>query len=327
VIALAPFAAVLLAAAASGDGAPVGEGAPRRGLVVEAPGQCPGQEAVLAALYPVLGDEVMRSTHGAARVSDLGDHFEVVALGQTRQYSDAARDCAERARVAAVFITLAINPPMFAMPPPPRIVEVKPRPPEPIVAPSPSPSPSTWVRLGIGLRIDGGAGGDLDGVTPWGGEGRIAIGRGAFGAQVTGGVLGPIEGRLSSVVVHEQRFPSSMGVVGRRVFPRVEGALSIGLALVPFTLRADGLATSHQERRLDAGARIGLEVRVLRVPLMSPFAGLHAEYFPRSYAIDVDPLGNIGSTGHLWVGAVVGIALAPGDDRVQPFDAEPSDRR
>src|SRR5437660_611079 len=114
--ALATFPALLLAVVGFTLG-PVAAStaateAPGTGLVVEAAGQCPEREALLGALRPVLGEEALRSTSGVSRVSDLGDRFEVIALGQTRQYADPARDCAERARVAAVFITLAVNPPM-----------------------------------------------------------------------------------------------------------------------------------------------------------------------------------------------------------------------
>src|SRR5205814_3430832 len=117
--ALAQFPALLLALVGPADRTAAGEAAPGSGLVVEAAGQCPERAAVMAALQPVLGDEALRSTRGLSRVSDLGDRFEVVALGQTRQYADPNRDCAERARVAAVFIALTVMPPMFAMPSPP----------------------------------------------------------------------------------------------------------------------------------------------------------------------------------------------------------------
>src|SRR5262245_13057849 len=133
VIAFAPAALLLAVLAPASEGA--AEGAPPAGLVVETAGQCPARDAVMAALRPVLGDEALRSTAGASRVSDLGDRFEVVALGQVRQYADPARDCAERARVAAVFITLTVKPPVFAMPAAPA-----PAPKVRVVAPPPAPA-------------------------------------------------------------------------------------------------------------------------------------------------------------------------------------------
>src|SRR6185369_10163724 len=96
---------LIAAANAAGIVAPPEElpaAAPRSGLVVEVSGQCPSRQAVMAALRPVVGNEPTPAGTEAPRVADLGDRFEIAAFGQTRQYDDGARDCAERARVAAV---------------------------------------------------------------------------------------------------------------------------------------------------------------------------------------------------------------------------------
>ncbi|HEY7372856.1 MAG TPA: hypothetical protein VIF57_11890 [Polyangia bacterium] len=297
--------ALLLAALVPPAGAaPAGERAPRGGLVVETVGRCPARDAVLAALRPVFGDEALRATPGVSRVSDLGDRFEVVARGQSRQYADAARDCAERARVAAVFITLAVKPPMFAVRAeagPPGLVEAR----EPGGS---AASPVVWARFGAGARVDGGSGGGPTAVTS-GVELHGALGRGSLGVVASAGILAPIESRLSSVVVRQQRFPCAVAVVGRRALGQLEGAASAGVALVPFTLRAQGLASPRPATRVDAGARLAFQLRLLRASWLSPFAEIHAEYFPRSYAVDVDPVGNVGATGRLWLGAALGVSF------------------
>ena len=281
--------------------------APSEGLVIEAAGQCPAREAVVAALLPVLGEEAMRTTAGASRVSDLGDRFEVTVLGQTRQYPDAARDCTERARVAAVFIALAVRPPVFAPPapppPPPVVRAVAPAP------PPPAPPAAAWRSVAVGARFDGGPG-DRSPTLAAGAELRAALGLHAFGVVATAAILAPTERELSSVAVHEQRFPCSVAFTARRELARFEVAAALGLALVPFTLHADGLATSDPATRFDAGGRLALEVRLpLFARRLAPFVDVHAEYFPRAYAIDVDPLGSVGSTDKLWLGATVGASL------------------
>src|SRR5436190_5216433 len=175
--------------------APAGEGesqpAPSEGLVIETAGQCPAREAVVAALLPVLGEEAMRTTAGATRVSDLGDRFEVTVLGQTRQYPDATRDCAERARVAAVFIALAVRPPVFAPPSPPSppavVRSVAPPPP-----PAEPPAPAAWRSVAVGARFDGGPGDRSPGLTA-GAELRVALGLHSFGVVATAGILAPTE--------------------------------------------------------------------------------------------------------------------------------------
>lgn len=294
--------------------------APQGGLAVEASGPCPSGEAVMAALLPALGSEArgpaVDDQRAHPHVSDLGDRFEISAFGQTRQYVDAARDCAERARVAAVFITLALNPPTLgwssaAAPanvapvesasrsatsnPPPRAVEGQRR----------------WADLAAGARVDGPVGGASSAGVAAGAELRGAIGWGHVGVAATAGILAPTEGRVSFVTVHEQRFPLSLALALRGELWRgavVAGAL--GVSFVPLTLRADGLMTSDPATRLDTGAHLAFG---LTFPALAwhaaPFLELHADYFPRPYALDVDPLGEIGSTSRFWVGASLGVAL------------------
>ena len=175
--------------------------------------------------------------------------------------------------------------------------------------PAEPPAPAAWRSVAVGARFDGGPGDRSPGLAA-GAELRVALGLHSFGVVATAGILAPTERRLSSVIVHEQRFPCSVAFTARRELARVEVAAALGVALVPFTLRADGLATSDPATRFDAGGRFALE---LRLPLfarrLAPFVDVHAEYFPRAYDIDVDPLGSVGSTERLWLGATVGASL------------------
>ncbi len=293
------------------------------GLIVQASGQCPSREAVTAALAPALAREppAVFGT-GVPRVLDLGDRFEVAAFGQARQYLDTARDCAERARVAAVFITLALNPP--ALPssslsptaaPPGDLPAIESAPHQPVLSDTPPgtvPASARWASVGISARVDGpvGAAFPAAGVAA-GPELRGAIGWRFVGLTATAGILAPTEARLSSVTVHEQRFPISLALGARRHLAHgIEAAGALGVSLVPIELRGDGLMTSLPAMRLDTGARAAVE---LRLPALvwraAPFVDVHAEYFPRPYALDVGPLGNIGSTTRFWLGASVGIEV------------------
>jgi hypothetical protein len=86
---------------------------------------CPAPEAVareIASLLPsrrvLLGPAEPGAV--AVRVVDLGGRYLVevgehgAARGVERRFDDAARRCAERARAAAVFVTLALEPPALA---------------------------------------------------------------------------------------------------------------------------------------------------------------------------------------------------------------------
>ena len=95
---------------------------------------CPTREAVAAALSPALAHirPNLDPLPSDFRLADLGDAFEVTVGRQVQRYADAARDCAERARVAAVFVALAMNPPSLEPPrpappvPPPAVQQRQP---------------------------------------------------------------------------------------------------------------------------------------------------------------------------------------------------------
>ncbi len=282
-------------------------------LPVNVTGECPSAAAVAAALRSALGNEATSSVAEAPKVSDLGDRFSVAASGQVRQYADPRRDCDERARAAAVFIALALNPPLVAPPPAPPARDqatLQVTAPPPPVAPLES---SGWLDLGVAARLDSGpapAAGPAIGA-----EIRAAIGRRWYGLVASAGVLTPTEGSYvtdgasASVAVRQQRFPLSLALTARHgITPRLALAGAVGAALVPLTLRVDA-AGGQTETRLDAGVRLAVELRILASPRLRPFVDLHAEMFPRAYQLEVDPLGNFGSTGWFWAGVSAGLSF------------------
>jgi hypothetical protein len=262
---------------------------------------------VTAALGSALGGEARVTVADAPRVSDQGDRFSVTALGQSRQYADPARDCDERARAAAVFIALVLNPPIAPPPPAPAAA-----PPVAVVAPPPPVPAARWFDLGAAARVDGGPSSETG--TAVGFEARASVGLWRWlGIAASAGVLAPAESTLSSVTVRQQRFPLGLALVARRALsPRVVLAGAAGAALVPLTLRAESLDGGSQSTRLDAGIRFAIELRFRATPHLAPFLDLHAELFPRPYQLDVDPLGTVGSTGRFWLGAAVGLAFEAG---------------
>ena len=128
----------LAAAVLLGLGAAVGS--PARAASPEASVRCRRHRRVRGAVRRVVGDRraqhlpaprrgLERAGHagaaraprgppplGAARqtplveIIDLGVPYRIIAAGQVREYRDESRDCAYRARIAAVFVALAIDP-------------------------------------------------------------------------------------------------------------------------------------------------------------------------------------------------------------------------
>jgi hypothetical protein len=284
--------------------------APAPSLIVDVTGKCPSAEAVAVALGSALGGDAKSAAGDVPKVTDRGDRFSVAAFGQAREYADPGRDCDERARAAAVFIALALNPPIVPMPaPPPAAVRLdKPAPPPP--AP---PESARWLDVAVAARVDGATQPETGFAIGF--ELRAAAGGRWLGVAATAGVLAPTDTRFSAVTVRQQRFPLSLALTARRrIAERLAVAGAVGAALVPLTLRANGIDGAPSATRLDAGGRLALELSVLATPRLAPFIGVHVEIFPRAYELDFGPpgnVGNVGSTGRFWLGASVGLSFEP----------------
>jgi len=166
------------------------------------------------------------------------------------------------------------------------------------------------MAFGISGRIDGATAGRAPSTTTVavGGDLRGAIGRRWLGLVATAGVLTATTARFSAVPVRQQRFPLSLGLTAvRGVAGGIELAGDLALALSPFTVRGQGLVDASSELRLDVGARAAAAIRFANLVKHSVlFAEIHAEMYPRPYNLDVEPLGGIGITSKLWLGAAAG---------------------
>lgn len=312
-------------------------------LVLEVSGECPARDAIRRALDPLLGPAQTKVPQSerrtlSARVTDRGPEFEVAAAAQVATYLDQGRDCDERARVAAVFIALAFFPPasQVTLPPalPPTAPRVEPLPPAgaPAAPEAPSPPPTTppspssalfgtasgpsygrapegrdtwWVALSAGMRLDGAPGVGLPDGPTFGGELWATAGRGRFGLFASAAALADNVSRRATVRVHQRRFPLAIGATAQHTsHDGWRAGMDLGVAAAPFTLRGEDLLPSTPERRVDIGARAALH---LRLPLFAhrwaAALAVHADYFPRVYVVQVDPVGRIGSSSELWIGA------------------------
>jgi hypothetical protein len=72
--------------------------------------ECPRPADVLAGLAQVVTSRSATLSAGDIVIHDYGETWAIEVRGRTSTYSDASRDCGERARVATVFAALVLEP-------------------------------------------------------------------------------------------------------------------------------------------------------------------------------------------------------------------------
>ena len=275
---------------------------------------CPRPDIVRAELATLLPPDRLgprlRALPGAApvvEIVDLGVPFHVIVAGRVRAYRDEARDCTHRARVAAVFVALTIDPAFIAAAPPAPPPVPPPPPPVIVSEAAPAPPPPDAARLDVAAAVDAGVG-SADRVAQGGLAARLTLGRGrlAFVAGVI--ALLPVDTAIGGVRLHQWRLPIDAGVranlTGHGFAPYAE----LGLCAAVVSESAQDLVTGNSRTALELGARAAFGVRV-GASRFAPFAALHAELIPSPAEIYALPQGVAGHTPYLWIGASAGASM------------------
>ena len=247
----------------------------------------------------------------SASVNDAGERYTIEVAGLSREVEDPARDCLERARVAAVFIALNLAPKAEATPAP------APAPPEePDEADEPAESSETTSELDeppglqLGLRLfgDGAYATAIDRGAFGGGLGAW-LGQGGWRVALTVGALSPVRVSFEPAdgAVSVLRIPIVASADWVLRFGRLELGPSAGLALDVLHLRGVELRRPQTELRLDPGLSLAAHVGLRLASAVVLRLRLHAEAFARAYELRVDPLGPLAHTPRLWLGASLGL--------------------
>jgi hypothetical protein len=267
-------------------------------------GSCPDSNAVESLLAGLLPANAPASSTPAASVQDLGDSYVVGVGDRVKTYSDTGRGCAERARVAAAFISLAL------VPNAPLAPDTTP----PVATPKPKaiPSPPAWKRIDArATYFDAPSAGLL---TPGIALG-LAAGVGRIGAQVgcgwnAGASISPPNEKGSVLI---ERFPCSLGGLFRvsSAEAPLEVDASVGAILGVLRATGTGFASSYDSLRLEAGARVAVDATLhlgRRPGDLAPVIGLEATYDPMAYDLVVVPGGVIGQAPSFWAGVSAGVS-------------------
>src|SRR5688572_25301774 len=117
-------------------------------LSLQARGACPSAEAIERQLEPLLPLTLVHlapkqnQSSAVAEIWDTGDGFAIRVGGAERAIAEPARDCMERARISAVFIALALDPPLPNADATPSSTQAAPVP--PVALPPAAAASSAW---------------------------------------------------------------------------------------------------------------------------------------------------------------------------------------
>jgi hypothetical protein len=293
----------LLARASAAQGT---DGAPS----VAVDGACPTSQSVLTVLRSLLPSAGAAGAPAGASVIDRGAAYVVAVRDRTKTYPDADRNCDQRARIAAAFIALALDP--DSVPP----EEERAAPPAPVPAPAPGDRVPEAVRapLSTWARVDGVGAFEVSGPLGLGSPGlalEVAAGRAVWGAWAACAWISGAGMRLSGAEsVRLERFPCAIGPAARLFMtPAVETDLKAGVALGAIRAAGEGVATAYSSERLEIGVRVAIDAALHVSPgaPLAPVAGLEVTYYPVPYHLALAPRGIVASTPTVWAGVTAGL--------------------
>ena len=266
---------------------------------------CPKSADVDAALAQLLRAKADRPAAEAVTVRDLGATWSVAVAGRSATYSDPARDCSERTRIAAVFAALVLEPPELEDSAPEALVD-KPKARELPLAPG-----LHRLDLAPEFLLSPAMDGRSTALT-WGGSLRWLVARVRHGMTVGLGAGYP-------AVIKVPGYEASLGRVSLDTSVHVRwrsDSVEFGMEIGPYggllLARGRGLYANAHSTRMDAGGRLGIRMASTG-RRFSPFLALQAEVSARSFSLVVDSTKDVGTAPRVWIGLMAGGAISFGN--------------
>jgi|GEM_PF-1580408 len=239
----------------------------------------------------------------AVEIIDLGLKFRVLAGGRAREYRDDAQDCTYRARVAAVFVALAVDPAAVLVEPPP--------PPVPTPAPASPPPPvvpARLVQVEIGVAVDRSLGTGPQ-ATQLGGGLRVILGRGPVALVVGAAAFLAKDAELNGLRVNQRHDPLDLGLRARWQGSFVEPYVEIGLGLALIYEEALNLDTNASGQTVEPGGFAVIGARLAAQSRVGFFVAGRVEWIPSPVQIRALPTGVVGHAPAFWAGATCGLSV------------------
>jgi hypothetical protein len=261
-------------------------------------------DAALPASTPAAGP-----APPSVEIVDLGEKYRVIAGGRVREYRNQGRDCTYRARVAAVFVALTVDPAVLAVEPPPPASAPSPPPP-----PSQSPTPSSAATaehvadVEALVAVDRSAGGGPQ-ATHTGAGVRLILGRGPLAIVVGALAFRTVDSSLGGVSLTQGHDPLDLGVRLRAQYFFFEPYAEIGLALALLSEEGRQTSVPMKSRAIELGGFLVAGVRVPAQSRVGLVLAARGEWVPSPADLTVLPAGGLGHAPALWFGATAGATV------------------
>jgi hypothetical protein len=277
---------------------------------------CPTPAQVVAVLRRLLPrTKVIAETGSAApadaAITDEGTQYRVTIAGQERFFVDGARQCAERARHAAVFVALVLDPPLVPGPaePTPAAPPTPPPSPPPSERPAAVSPPPTLGALDFTL-------GTVLQVAPAAGDRRTTVAAGVMAwarakrgfhlALGTGVLRGAFQ--FDDIAADAWWVPIHLAAgITYETEPWEVGA-EVGPSATILSVRGRELEQAESQVRVEWGGRASAFSRFWFSKNFALYLAGEALVRPSTYALLIQPQGPIGFTPGLWLGGSAGLS-------------------
>lgn len=283
-------------------------------VAITSDGECPSQQAVTDALTPLLRyTKIGHAKVGGAHIATLADkdtHFSASIAGEERTFQDPAHNCEERARTAAVFIGLVLEPPTFSSEPTEEesaasVKQESAQEDSQEIHERPTPAGTHFFEAGAVARLSPEA--SLGGTPPLGIFGRIVRGKSlAFSA----GARGYLPYDLEYEAAHVRTIRASLDAALRATthLSRLSLGVEIGPEISLLSTKGLDVPNPQNELRLEPAARAAFIASRQLTKTVNALIGLEGSFVPRPHRYQLNPTGEIGRAPSVWLGALVGIS-------------------
>jgi len=252
------------------------------GPTLDVVGSCPDE----AAVRRLLGDLLTPDEAGAAPVTvqDRGDRFRVSVRSAATMLEDPARDCAARARQAAVVAATTLQAQRIALGPP------------------------VWtIEKGLVIELTGVAGEPLWSI---GAEFRGAYGSKRWSLVGAAGARGPVtlafeDGWKAELI----RFPLDLGARITSFHGRWRPWLVLGGSATVNSFMGQDVVDSERIWRVEPGGLAMGGLTLVARGRLGVAAALAVRWQPLPYRLHVTPVGVVGETPKWWFGLSLNYTL------------------